>query len=412
MLFYFVCSCVLLSCSKNSGKPVIIWTNKSEIVSYVELFNIRQNKCKAIVVYKENPALSLPAEKGENPPDIVIGTWLKNESTRKNFSSINYLFHNSNMKKSQFYPEILNVGCINRRQYLLPISFNLPAVIFLKKNEKLIPNNFVISPDEMRDISVKYNEKDEHGIFTYMGFAPRWNPKFLYTAAKMYGADFRESSKVFSWNSSQLTNSINYMKEWTLLNNVSSTIEEDYAFKYLYMPDYKLIAQNRCLFAFTTSDKFFSLPDEKIAGIDYRWLQFNNKCPIEDTVVFLGLCKKSKNVESAEQFILWLMKEDSQKEIIARNKDMKLNTATFGIADGFSSIKSVNEKIFTQYNPNLMKNLPISEYISSVNILPVRWAEIKENVLLPYLLDAVDTSKEISETELIERIQKWNKQYF
>ena len=72
------------SCNSAYENPVIIWTNRSEFASYVELFNASQNDCKAIVVYKNSPAESFPVPKDETPPDLVIGPWLKNEKVRKN----------------------------------------------------------------------------------------------------------------------------------------------------------------------------------------------------------------------------------------------------------------------------------------------------------------------------------------
>ena len=106
------------------------------------------------------------------------------------------------------------------------------------------------------------------------------------------------------------------------------------------------------------------------------------------------------------------MKESSQKAILERQSKMNLSTATFGIADGFSSIKSVNERVFPVYYPILFRNLPVAEYITSPNILPSRWESIKEKVIMPYLLAAVDTGAQEPEMTLQKRFSEWNKQYF
>ncbi len=411
-LFFTLIGFLCFSCTSPYENPIIIWTNKSEFVSYVELFNASQDDCKAIVVYKENPSESFPIAKDETPPDIVIGPWLKNETVRKNFISLDYLFSNIQLQQQIFYPQLLELGNINEKQYLLPISFNIPAIIFSKQNKELIKDNYILSLDEIKEISATYNKKNKSKIFTSMGFAPRWNSEFLYTVAKMRGSNFQEQGKSFFWEKSSLDETINYLKNWTISNNESTSAEEDFAFKYLYIPEYKLVSTEHCLFAYTTSDKLFSIPEEKLSDVEYRWIHYNNKIPIEDEIISLGVHKKSKNIDDAEVFILWLTKEETQKEILERNKKMKLNTATFGIAGGFSAIKSVNERVFTQFTPILMGNLPIAEYLQTPNILPPHWEEIKERVIIPYLKEASDTEKQITEQVLLDRISDWNKQYF
>ena len=411
-LFLALIGFLCFSCKSPYENPIIIWTNRSEFASYVELFNASQDDCKAIVVYKENPSESFPIAKDETPPDIVIGPWLKNETVRKNFISLDYLFGNMQLQRQSFYPQLLEIGNINDRQYLLPISFNIPAIIFSKKNKELIKNSYILSLDEIKEISATYNKKNKSKIFTAMGFAPRWNSDFLYTVAKLQGSDFHEQGKSFAWNKTALDESINYLKNWTITNNETTTAEEDFAFKYLYMPEYKLVSTNNCLFSYTTSDQLFSIPEEKLSDVEYRWLHYNNKIPIEDKIISLGVHKKSKNIDNAEVFILWLMKEETQKAILERNKSMKLNTATFGIAGGFSAIKSVNDRVFTQFTPILMGNLPIAEYLQSPSIFPAHWEDIKERVIIPYLKEATDTENQVTEQALLDRISDWNKQYF
>lgn len=403
---------ILFSCSNTYKDPVIIWTDKSEFVSYAELFNVSQDKCKVIVIYKESPSEAFPVPKDIQPPDIVIGPWLKNEKVRRNFAPLDRLFNDLQLNRSIFYTQLLEIGNIDDKQYLLPVSFNLPAVIFSKKNLDLITDNYVLSLDQIRDISSLYNTKNKSGIFTAMGFAPRWNSSFLYTAAKLKNSNFKESSNSFSWNEGNLQKTITYLKEWTTENNDSTSAETDFAFKYLYTPSYKLINSNRCLFAYTSSNQLFNIPAEKIQDIEYRWLHENYAIPIEDQVISLGLYKNSKNTDAAELFILWLMKESSQKAILERQSAMNLSTATFGIADGFSSIKSVNERVFPVYYPILLRNLPVAEYVTSPNILPPRWETIKEKVIIPYLLAAVDTDNQNPVQPLKERFLEWNKQYY
>ena len=87
-----------VSCSKRTD-PVVIWTDNPEIVSYVELFNLSHDNEKAVVIYKEDPAHSLPPAKDEVQPDILIAPFLKNSGTRKYFTPLDYLIQEKSISR-------------------------------------------------------------------------------------------------------------------------------------------------------------------------------------------------------------------------------------------------------------------------------------------------------------------------
>jgi hypothetical protein len=91
---------------------------------------------------------------------------------------------------------------------------------------------------------------------------------------------------------------------------------------------------------------------------------------------------------------------------------MHLNTTTFGISGGFSSIKGVNERVFpTYYNP-LLANIPVASYIEPPPVLPLRWRSMEARVVIPYLTDAINTGNASGIKSMEDRIADWNKQYF
>ena len=149
----------LIGCSKNaSGKNrtvyqqdrIVIWTSCREFAQYIELFNRQHKDNCAILVYKENPALSLPPAKDENPPDIIVGSWLRTDSPQKSFKSLDYLFDTKKLTSDVFYPQLLDSGKNRDHQYLLPVSFNLPAILFSTENKDLIPENYNLSLEQIR----------------------------------------------------------------------------------------------------------------------------------------------------------------------------------------------------------------------------------------------------------------------
>lgn len=90
---------------------------------------------------------------------------------------------------------------------------------------------------------------------------------------------------------------------------------------------------------------------------------------------------------------------------------MNLGTQTFGICNGFSSIKSVNERVFPAYYKNLLGNLPAETALVAPLTLPARWESLKERVIVPYLSDATNTDTEAAVKTIEERIITWRNQF-
>lgn len=403
---------LLAACSITYEKPIVIWTNQVEFATYVELFNASQDKVKATVVYKKSPAEALPPAADEQAPDIVIGPWLKNERIRRYFTPVDYLFTDQHINPSIFYPQLLALGNVSDKQYLLPVSFNLPTIIFSDDYQEQIPDDYLINADTIRDIGKSFNLKNKSGIFTSMGFAPRWDSDFLYHIAKMKGGNFAESDDVFSWDKSAMDKTVAYLRQWTTDINQSSSAEEDFKFKYLYTPEEKWISSKKCLFSYTTSNELFVIAPEMLQGIDFRWLHEDLRIPIEDNTISMGIYKKSKNIPAAELFLIWFLNEANQKELLEWVNQLNLYSKTFGISGGFSSIRGVNERVFPLFYPLLMGNLPVAEYLTTPNILPTKWESIKERIIFPYLLEATNTNTETMNTSLELLIKEWRKQFF
>ncbi|HKL86036.1 MAG TPA: carbohydrate ABC transporter substrate-binding protein, partial [Treponemataceae bacterium] len=234
----------LTACKNQSQKITTIWTDQSEFVSYVELFNKSQSTHKIVVEYKKNPAQALLTSK--TAPDLVIGPWLKGEKTRSKLIPLDYLFNELKINTRLFYPQLLDLGHIKGRQYLLPISFNLPALIFSPEHNDLITQDFSLSLDQIQAISEIFNTK-KGNTYTRMGFSPRWQTDFLYLTAKLFDARFEEGGSLFTYNKNNVDQAINFIRTWTNVTNTSKTAEDEFEFKYLYDPPYKLVTSNRNL---------------------------------------------------------------------------------------------------------------------------------------------------------------------
>lgn len=414
-VFIFAVSIILTACGnkqKQQDNRVVIWTSNSEFAQYVELFNRTHQDNRAILVYKENPALSLPPARDELKPDLIVGSWLRTDTPQKNFKSLDYLFDTKNLTSDIFYQQLLESGKSKRVQYLLPVSFNLPAIIFSTENKDLVTDSYTLTPEQIRQIAAGYNKKDKKENFTRIGFTPLSNSDFLYLTAKINGANFREEKSEITWNPQSLLNSVNFLKDWTQTENTSAQVEEDFAFKYLFMSTYRQVTSGRTLFAYTTSDDLLKNMKDSKLDIDYRWITRDKQIPIEDSYTMMGIYKDAQNQVGATAFITWFFQSENQRRILERKEQLELETEKFGIAGGFSAVRDVTEHILPVFYKNLLTNLPPAQMLSVPNQLPARWDSYKSLVVEAYLKEVL-TSTDTEETQTIEDLEKeWRKKVF
>ena len=404
-IIFFLCLFFLFSCKRSIEQNIaVIWTNKVEIASYCEAFNTEQNKYKVIVEYKENPANEIL--NATDTPDIVISQRLKGKDTRVKFKPLNYLLKKK-IDSSYFYGQLLELGLIDGQQYLLPLSFNLPTIIFSLSNKHFVENNFTISFDEIKKISSSFNTKRKE-TYTKMCFAPRWEANVLYIAMQGFDVSFEEGNMSFVWNDKALKNALNYLKDWTREVNEDSSKEDEFKFKYLYDVPYILINNGFCAFYYMSTEALFSLPKEKLQNIDFRYLEFNGKVPCNDDILYAGICSYAKNKDASEAFITWLYSLETQEKLLIKKETENLPSKDFGIAGGFSSLKPITEKVFPQYYPLLLPHLPQNGNLKTPLILPTNWESLKAEIIFPYLLEATATSRENKkEASLEEKLREW-----
>jgi hypothetical protein len=399
---------VVTTLQVRGGSTAVLWTDRPEIVRYAEIFNAEQSDYRIEVQYKEAPAQAL-AEGGASP-DIVIGDSLKSSSTRSLFLPLDYLFSTLRITPGAFYSSLLELGNLGGKQFLLPVSFNLPTIIYRRGTADL-KSAFDVSLDELETLGKTYNKK-QNDQYVRMGFSPRWKSDFLFIVAELYGASFRED-KPLSWNQGDLDRAVDFTRNWVRDANENSGTEDDFQFKYLYNPEYKSVMDGRILFAYTESSQFFIIPEDKRSSLDFRWVSRGNSVPVLENILYLGICKRGKGRQAADSFVQWFYNENSQKKMLEESRQLQVNDS-FGIAGGFSALRGVNDHVFPGYYPTLVGHLPPQEYIKAPRILPWRWTDIKENVILPWLGEAVTTPTDASGKPQIDslskRLEAWAKQ--
>jgi ABC-type glycerol-3-phosphate transport system substrate-binding protein len=392
---------LLISCSEN--KTAQIWTDHPEFAIYGAYFNTVQNQYKVSVKYHELPAEELKIS--PNTPDIIAGSWLKNSSTGTYFRTLDNILNPKKLSRSVFDQRLLEIGRIDKSQYLLPVSYNIPALIFSKDKSGELSNPFTVDFDEIKTLSKNYNTENR-GAYTRMGFSPLWNDNFLFTAAVLSGASFREAIPL-AWDSYALDNSMEFIYKWTHEINTNSQAEEDFTFKYFFEPPEKLIQNGRIFFSYMESRDLFILSSDTKNNIDFRWIMEKNRVPIAEDLVFLGIPKKARSQKAASAFIQWFFQVENQRLLLEYSRVNRINENVFGICGGFSSLSSVTEQIFPRFYPELVGRMPPSEHFIPPSVLPGNWAAIKERVVLPYLHDRTRKEQTGETYPLERRLSDW-----
>ena len=429
-LFCTLLVCMLIAFHLSCKRPVeqeigVIWSDNVEFAWYCELFNACQEDYRFIVESKNNIVNELITS--EEKPDIIVSSFINVNATKGLFRKADHLL--AKMEPHIFYDELLELGKVDGLQYFLPVSFNLPLIIFPIKNTHLLQNSVTISFDELKKISPNFNAKNR-GLYTKMGFAPRWEDEVLYLAMQGMGVNFEEDTQnlqqglsygkdeektkyVFKWNDEKLKNATSYLKAWTLAVNGSTQEEEDFKFKYLYDPPYILIENNFCAFYYMPTNRLFSISPEKMQNLDFRYLEVDGKIPCKDDVLYMAITKNSKNVKASEAFFQWFYSTETQEILLNKKMETSLIGKEFGIAGGFSALKQVTAEVFPKYYPLLLSHLLPYDSLKVPSFLPNNWNALKEKLLMPYLQDAtrVGTEKEEDTSytvkSLQERVQEW-----
>jgi ABC-type glycerol-3-phosphate transport system substrate-binding protein len=404
-LISLLCLSFLASCFAPGNKTAVLWTDRPEFAFYAGYFNAGQNQYRVETRYFESPAQRLVDTR--ETPDMVAGSWLKSASTRSFFKPLDGFFRGGSIPKNAFYPRLLSLGNIDGNQYLLPVAFNIPALIFARDTGELLSNPFTIGFEEMKTLGKAHNQ-EQNGAYIRMGFSPAWDDEFLFTVAALFNASFREASPL-AWDAAALERSIAFAGSWIREANSGVQIEEEFTFKYLSDPPAKLVLSGRILFAYMNSAGLFTLAEEQRTSLDFRWVAENNVIPVSEGAVYYGITKKGRAQKAAAAFTRWLFQAETQRILLEKSRDNRMIENSFGIGGGFSAMRPVTEQIFPQFYPSLLGRMPPEDFLSPANILPRNWTSLKEQAILPYLHDRIHFPDRKDLVPLERRVADWRR---
>ena len=398
----FIC---LASCSLSTSNTLVIWTDRPEFAIYAQYFNAEQDKYTVEVRYFDSPAQRL-IEEGVHP-DIVIASWLKSASVRSYFRRLDNLFRQDGLSHSDFYARLLALGSIDDHQFFLPVSFNIPAMVFARDFTQTPNNPFTIEMEEIKERSRSFNVVSD-GVYTRMGFSPSSNDDFLFIAATLFGASFREAAPI-AWEVRALEQSITWVQSWITEANTSVQAEDDFAYKYFFDPPDRLVNSGRILFSYMDSARFFTLPEERRANLDFRWIASGERIPLDEWSAYYGIHRRTRSLKAAEAFTKWFFTAETQRLLLEESRRKRLSETSFGIAGGFSAMQTVTEQVFPLFYPDLLGRMPPESFLSPPNILPQNWLIIKERIIIPYLRDRIRHSSRDEVRALERRMSDWDR---
>jgi len=391
-------------CSLLSGNVGVLWTNRPEFTTYAELFNASQSRYKLEVVYKADPVLSLA--NATKVPDLVVGLREDSIPIIGRFVSLDQILNRGEVNPSLFYRDLLRTGRYEGRQLLLPVSFDLPALLSEDSTAAPPVGAMTVTLDQVKQRALVF-DKNTTDAFRVLAFSPRWSGDFLYLAAQMMGADFRQDSHGdLAWDDQKLSNSVSYLRDW--IDNVDGGNESDLEFgeKYLYDPVDKLLSSGRVAFYYMSLSGFYDLSADKRKTIRLQWVAQNGRVPVLDTLLFAGVPRWARNRAAAFAFLQWFYRPVTQRRLLEASRDEHLKV--FGIANGLSALPQVNEHDFPQSYPFLISRIPQVDSLAFPKPLPADWEGIKSDVLVPWLNHEILSPA--TDQPLRERLKAWRLQ--
>lgn len=385
-------------------RPVVLVSDRPEMAAVVEHFNSLSPEHRVVLSYQAQPVQVLLARRAE--ADLVLGSHLDGAASRRNLDSLEGLLRRGEVRREDFYQTLLAGGRDEKRQILLPFTFNLPAVVFLPGERLADIPNLAVDIEYLKQKSGEFNQS-VRSRFVRVGYSPLWVPDFLYTASTLFGVGFQEGVQdTLRWNSQALQAMQSSFAAWIVELNQGFEQDNAFARRYLYEPLPRLLEDGRILFYPAGSEELL----ERLAGqdqeTDFRWLRGENGIPVNEDVRYFGIPRGARNRRGARLFVAWVLQPETQARLLQIKSDKRV--PGFGLAGGFSSIRSVTERHYPAQHRQLLGRIPPSEMIVAPGALPSLWEPLKSEVVVPWLADLVGGQAE--EKDLTARLRAYRDQ--
>ena len=373
----------LSGCGLFRSRVVTLCTDRPEMAAYVEVFNALGPELQVMVCYQPDPATSVASRSAA--ADVVIGGGLTALAVRRQLDPLDRLFGEEGLDREQFYPGLLEAGQLEGRQVTLPLSFGLPAVVFLSGTLGDELSDLSVSLDYLVEAARGFRESVRER-YVRIGFSPLWDGGFLYDALRLHGAGFRESADGdVQWESKGLAAGVSFLRAWIEEADGGRGKSAEFSRRYLYEPMRRLLDERRILFYPIDSARLLESLKSQSYDAQFRWLAGPGGILVDESVLSVGIPKSARNKWGARLFVDWLFQESTQRRLLQVNQSKRLST--FGLAGGFSSLRRVSEREFPQVYPLLIGRIPPPALLEFPAPLPLDWQSLRQRAVLAWLRD-------------------------
>ena len=362
---------VLASCSR-SPEIIHILTDRKELAAAVEIYDAANPDVILTIRHVESIESAI-LEAGDY--DLVIGAHLNAEEIIRELKPLG-------ISISGGYDALDGPPASRGRSYLLPLSFRMPVVAGLKSSMELLPDRSTVRPEELKAAGLSLRNIDGQGRLTALGFSPSWNPLTFVDLLMARNPSLLEGG-LESMEGDGLDSIIQEAGAWIFESTGGSGPDAAFSAKYRYAPDQRLLNDGRIRYVRMDLAGWNALTDSMAAPMDIRYFRGERRIPVT-SVVSAAVPRSSGRSGSAEGFISWLTRTDTQEMLMRRwERD---GIVVFGFLGGLSANSDVNQGIITDRYPEI--SIPEPHYLSTPVVLPDRWLRIRDEVLAPWLAEA------------------------
>jgi ABC-type glycerol-3-phosphate transport system substrate-binding protein len=337
------------------------------------------------VGWRDSPAQAV--RDGETA-DVVIGDSLALADIMDRLDPLADIIKPGRIDPAGFYPGLLAMGSRDNRPLLLPLAFDLPAVVMERRATTGELPAMMLPLATMRTMAAAFTSQGKGGGLATVGFPPLWDPEFILLVARLFGARPRAGRPAsFTWDPEPLAQAVEFTRSWVARDNGGATSELAFIRRNLtQQPWDRLLASRKILFVVVPFTEYAALPEEKRRDLEFRWLSRDDRVPVLDDVIFAGVPRSARNKRGARAFLDWLAQPATQRSLLEANRSRRLGV--FGVFGGFSALESLNEKELPQQHPLLLGHVPPEGSLAFPEPLPAGWDSASADVILPWLAKA------------------------
>lgn len=369
----------LLSCQQANPKVSVLWTDIPEMAGYVEKFNASQNQWQILIEYRSD--LSTELQTPGRKADLVVSRNLTGSKVRATLTPLSFLFERGGVTKSLFYKDLLSLGSEGDTPLLIPISFNLPVLVYQASRHPDLEGPS-LSFSRVRQLGKIFNTASPDRKHQ-LAFSPRWM-NFPVTVVNAMDVRFQEDFRgELTWDREHFSLALAYMKNWIKEDAGGEAAEREFTHKYLQTNPQRLLLDGRIDFYASTLRDFLSLPQSERQGLEFRYPEYSGRIPVEDDVIWAGIPSSALTRGAAQAFLQWFFQEPTQSALAEYSS--KEYFRCLGIANGLSPLTKVNEDLIPRFFPELSGKIPPGSRLRFPLPLPPGWPDFRDSVLKPWL---------------------------